>query len=114
MTIQPPENEKAAPEDGSSCLGTHHGVGYAVIVDKRVKPKPLLERGGEGTNLGSLLSPDRRGAAARVDLREWRDRALNRRSDPAQCCVCIGPLSALMVHAILAVTHRLRAPPSCA
>ena len=42
MRIRRPETKKAAPEGGVSSVGARHGGGYAVIVDKRIKPKLLL------------------------------------------------------------------------
>lgn len=75
MWIRRSRTEKAAPEGGASSVGARHGGGYAVIDDKRIKTKLLLERDGDSPNRGSLLRPDRRGAADRVDRRQWRDRA---------------------------------------
>ena len=77
MRIRRPKTKKAAPEGGASCLGTRHSDGYAVIVDKRIEPKLLLEFEGDTTNRGRLLRYDRPGAAGRVDRREKRDRVPN-------------------------------------
>ena len=77
MRLRRSKTKKAAPEGGASSVGARHGGGYAMIVDKRIKPKLLSELGGDTTNRGSLLRPDRPGDAGRGDRREWRDRISN-------------------------------------